>query len=137
MRRLLLDTPAWLWLAEGDHLFTPSTLLAIEEAVRQNALFLSPISLWEIGLKHSRHRLKLSLPLRPWMTQALDYPGLHLLAIESEIACCCAELPAEFHGDPADRIIAATARAEGLTLLTQDRLLLQLAKQGYFSALAI
>jgi len=134
---LLLDTHSWLWLADGEKPFTAAVQSAIALALRQDALFLSPISLWEVSLKASRGKLNLSLPLRPWMTRALDFPGLHLMPISGEIACSCAELPASFHGDPADRIIAATARAEGLTLITHDRTLLRLASKGYFSVIAI
>jgi PIN domain nuclease of toxin-antitoxin system len=106
------------------------------EASTQNALHLSPISLWEIALKSSRGKLQLSLPLRRWLHETVERTRINLLPISAEIACNCAELPAAFHGDPADRIIAATARAEGLTLVTHDKALLQLAKQGYFKAFA-
>jgi PIN domain nuclease of toxin-antitoxin system len=71
------------------------------------------------------------------MRQALSFPGLHLAPITGEIACSCAELPPSFHGDPADRLIAATARCEGLTLLTHDRRLLELADTGHLTAIAV
>lgn len=134
---LILDTHVWLWLADGARTFSPAAQSAIREALAQNALFLSPISMWEVALKASRGKLELSQPAPAWMHRALDFPGLHLAPITVEIACECAELPAAFHGDPADRIIAATARSERLTLLTQDRTLLQLAKRGYLTAMPI
>lgn len=131
---ILLDTHVWLWLAEGDHIFPAGAVAKIDEAVRLRSLFVSPISLWEISLKVSRSKLSLSLPLRPWIRKALDFQGLHLAAIDAEVACDCAELPAGFHGDPADRIIAATARTTGYTLLTHDRALLRLAREGFLNA---
>jgi PIN domain nuclease of toxin-antitoxin system len=134
---LLLDTHVWLWMAENERPFTPSTQAAIRQAVAEDSLFLCPISLWEVSLKASRGQLQLGLPLRVWMSQALDFPGLHLVPISGEIACSCAELPSDFHGDPADRLIAATARAEGMILLTHDKKLLKLAKQGLFKAIAV
>ncbi len=110
--------------------------LAITQCLAANALFLSPISLWEIGLKTSRGKLELDMPLRPWMQRAIELTGVHIAAITPEIACSCAELPPEFHGDPADCILAATARSEGLTLVTHDTKLLGLARLGYFKAIA-
>ena len=134
---LLLDTHVWLWIAENERPFPAAVQASIRDAVRQDSLFLCPISLWEVGLKAARGQIALSLPLRPWMRQALDFPGLHLMPITSEIACTCAELPSDFHGDPADRLIAATARCEGLTLVTHDRKLLKLARQGHLNAIAV
>lgn len=134
---LLLDTHIWLWLAGGEPRFNAASTAAIQDALAKDALFLSPISMWEIALKASRGKLELPHAIPAWMHQALDFPGLHLAPITVEIACECAALPAEFHGDPADRIIAATARAEHFTLLTHDKRLLQLAKRGFFTALPI
>ena len=70
------------------------------------------------------------------MQQAVDLTAIQILSISPEIACNCAELPSGFHGDPADRIIAASARATGFTLLTHDKTLLQLARKGHFKAVA-
>jgi len=133
---ILLDTHVWLWLAGGRPTLSPSARALILEASAQDALFLSPISLWEIALKSSRGKLELHLPLRHWMQQAVDLTAIHLLPISVEIACDCADLPAAFHGDPADRIIAASARATGFTLLTHDKALLQLGSAGHFKAVA-
>jgi PIN domain nuclease of toxin-antitoxin system len=133
---MLLDTHSWIWLVGDDpHLGKRARREILNHSVA-DTLFLSPISLWEIALKVSRGRLVLDLPLRPWVERALHRTRVHLSPITPEIACSCADLPPEFHGDPADRIIAATARAEGLTLLTHDRKLLDLAAQGFFKALA-
>lgn len=133
---ILLDTHVWLWLAaDRPNLSQPARTLILK-ASTQDALYLSPISLWEIALKASRGKLELQLPLRHWMQQAVELTAIHLLPVTVEIACDCADLPAAFHGDPADRIIAASARATGFTLLTHDKALLQLAKGGHFKAVA-
>lgn len=131
---ILLDTHALLWLIADDPQLGPEARDVIEEASTADLLFLSPISLWEIALKSSRSKLDLGLPLRPWIRRTLELTRVRLMPISSETACSCAELPPEFHGDPADRLIAATARAEGMVLLTHDRHLLRLAKQGFFRA---
>jgi len=133
---VLLDTHAWVWLVGDDPQLNRAARHAISIAVAQDGLFLSPISLWEITLKSSRGNLELDRPVRSWIPRAIELTGIHLVPITAEIACACAELPAEFHGDPADRLIAATARVEGMTLITHDRNMLALAKKGYFHAIA-
>jgi PIN domain nuclease of toxin-antitoxin system len=133
---ILLDTHSFFWLIGDDKSLGKAARRAIQEASVQNALYLSPISMWEIALKASRGRLQLDRPVRPWMRYALQLTRIQLSPITAEVACSCAELPPEFHGDPADRIIAATARTEGLRLVTHDKKLLDLARQGFFQAIA-
>jgi PIN domain nuclease of toxin-antitoxin system len=133
---ILLDTHSWIWLAGDDRELGKAARREILKAASGTGLFLSPISLWEIALKSSRGKLELTLPLRSWVQRALALTRVELAPISTEIACSCAELPPEFHGDPAGRIIAATARSEGLTLVTHDDKLLELAKKGYFKAIA-
>ena len=136
MSRLLIDTHVWLWIVFAEPFIKSSALEAIEQASVENTLYLSPISMWEVALKQSRGKLNIDRPIRDWLTHAATIPGLQLAQITPSIAAECAELPAAFHGDPADRIIAATARAEGFTLVTHDRVLLQLARQGYLKTMA-
>ena len=108
----------------------------LEAASEEDRIFLSPISMWEIALKHSRGKLELDRPVREWLVQASVSVGLRLAQITPAIAAESAELPVAFHGDPADRIIAATARSEGFTLITHDKKLLNLAAQGFLKAIA-
>ncbi len=115
---ILLDTHILLWLAENDPRIGSEVRATLNEAAYHRELFLSPISVWEIALKHSRGRLQLA-------------------PITSDIACECVELPAAFHGDPADRLIVATARIDGMLLVTADDKLLTLAERGYFQAIAV
>ena len=136
MTPLLIDTHVLLWLVFADPQLKPSVRLLLQEASLANQIFLSPISMWEIALKHSRGKLQLDRPIREWLTQATQLPGMHLAQLTPAIAAECAELPAAFHGDPADRIIAATARSEGFTLITHDSKLLKLANRGFLKAIA-
>lgn len=131
---ILLDSHTFVWLANGDSQLGPEARQIIREAYQSDSLFLSPISLWEIGLKASRGRLQFDRPLRPWMHDALRLTRTRLAPLSVEIALDSAELPAEFHGDPADRIIASTARMGGLLLLTDDAKLLALSRKGYLRA---
>lgn len=131
---ILLDSHTFIWLANGDAELGQKARQIIREAYDTDSLFLSPISLWEIALKASRGRMAFDRPIRPWMQNALRMTRTRLAPITEEIAIDCAELPPEFHGDPADRIIASTARISALLLLTDDTTLLTLARKGYLRA---
>lgn len=80
----------------------------------------SAISCWEIAKLVEYGRLELPVSLDEWFDQALDYPGVQLLALTPEIAIESARLPGEFHRDPADQLIVATARVYGCPLVTSD-----------------
>jgi PIN domain nuclease of toxin-antitoxin system len=86
-------------------------------------------------LLHSKQRLRLGTSCLDWVRRALA-PPLALAALTPEIAVDGNGLPGQFHNDPADRIITATARVEGLTVITRDRQILDYAREGHVSALA-
>ena len=84
----------------------------------------SAISCWEIAKLVEYGRLELPCPLEEWFEQALSYPGVQLLALTPEIAIESTRLPGEFHRDPADQIIVATAKLYGCPLVTSDERIL-------------
>jgi len=118
---LLLDTHYWIWLQFGvrEHL-TPLVLKAIDQAAASGSLLLSVISVWELGLLEAKGRIQLFAPCEQWVREALAMPGLTLASLTPEIALASSRLPQPFHGDPADRIIVATARTMGVRLATRD-----------------
>jgi PIN domain nuclease of toxin-antitoxin system len=119
--RLLLDTHVWIWsVLEPDRI---SGRLARELSDPGNELWLSPISVWEALLLHSKQRLRLSPDPAAWVMQAAA--PLHEAPLTIEIAIAAHEL-AFSHPDPADRFLAATAGVLGLTLVTADQRLLGL-----------
>jgi PIN domain nuclease of toxin-antitoxin system len=67
-----------------------------------------------------------------WIREALAKPGVQLAPLTPEIAVASTRLPFEMHADPADRILVATARHLGATLVTADKALLEMARQGHF-----
>lgn len=131
--KYLLDTHTWLWFVKGVEL-SPSVQRTIDTACDRGDAFLSPISIWEIALKASRGQLVLPEPSRKWLLDAVSTSNVTLAPFDLYVAAACAELPITFHGDPADRILAATCRVQELTLLTRDYRLLSLAAQGVLSA---
>ena len=118
---LLLDTHYWIWLQAGTRQeFNPSVLKAILDAAESGNLLLSVISVWELGILEAKGRVQLHAPCEQWVREALAMPGLSLAPLTPEIALASSRLPPPFHGDPADRIIVATARALGARLVTRD-----------------
>jgi len=84
----------------------------------------SAISCWEVAKLVERGRLALPHPLEEWFALALNYPGVRLLGLSPEVAAASTRLPGNFHRDPADQIIVATARLMYCSLVTSDRKLL-------------
>jgi PIN domain nuclease of toxin-antitoxin system len=133
---LLLDTHYWIWLqsATKEH-FTPTLLKAVDEAASDSNLLISIISVWELGLLDAKGRVSLYAPCEQFVQEALAMPGLTLAPLTPEIALDSSRLPGDFHGDPADRIIIATARRMGARLLTRDRRILDYARRRHLAVL--
>jgi PIN domain nuclease of toxin-antitoxin system len=132
--RLLIDTHIWIWLMEGVDEFSTEQVSRLDRAAQSRNLFLSAISPWEVATLASKGRIALPIPLAEWMRRAVHQPGLQLLPLTPEISVESAQL-VDFHGDPADRMIVATARLEELTLATRDRRILTWAKSGRLKAI--
>jgi PIN domain nuclease of toxin-antitoxin system len=111
------------------------TAKTLNRAAREDRIAVSAISLWEIALLVSKKRIDLHRDPLEWVSAALSLPGVHLVPLEPEIAVASTRLLFEMHPDPADRILVATARHLGATLVTADKNLLDLAKKGYFRAM--
>jgi len=93
----------------------------VQAASGEEPLWVSDISLWEIATLVNLERIRLRLPLRDWLERAVAPPLVRRVSISPAVAADVAALPDSFHRDPADRIIVASARTTGATLLTQDR----------------
>jgi len=120
---ILLDTHALIWLDEANPRLGSQALSAIDEAFAAGTLMISAISFWEVGTLVKKGRLRLEIELGAWR-QDFFRQGLIELPVSGEIAIKAASL-SSFHGDPADRLIAATALVNSLTLLTADERLLR------------
>jgi PIN domain nuclease of toxin-antitoxin system len=118
---ILLDTHAWVWWVTEDRRLSPGAAAAIRDAVRDNDVHLSVISIWEVAKKVEKKQLVLDRPLRQWVERATTVKGLALLELTPSILIDSCELPRPFHGDPADQMIVASARQHGGTLVTRDR----------------
>lgn len=132
---VLLDTHAWVWLMNGSERLGPMARKAIQYSVANAAVLVSAISPWEVAMLSSKGRLILDRDVGEWVQAALSQPGIRLEPLSPEVAVASTRLPGDLRGDPADRIIAATARHGEAILLTDDQLLLDYGKAGYLKTL--
>ena len=130
---LLLDTHTLIWLMEGTSRLSRTARKLAEEAAKDGVLRVSAISLWEIATLESKGRISFDRDCQTWINEMLASPGLHLVPLTPEMAVQSTRLPGTLHGDPADRILIATARVLNATLLTADDKILAYAKAGYLS----
>lgn len=121
---ILLDTHVWIWWVHGDRRLGRKAMDLLESH-EEGGLGVSVISCWEIAKLVEHDRLELHAPVLEWLQEALGYPGVALLPLTPEIVVDSSELPGGFHKDPADQLIVATARVEGIHLATADRKLLR------------
>lgn len=117
--RYLLDTCAWLRLVDS-----PESLSADAQGILSGAaaypVGLATISIWEVARKESLGKLSLSLSSKEWLRDSSNLSGIELIELTDSIAWDSCHLPGEFHRDPADQIIVATARCHNLILITTD-----------------
>ena len=116
---IVLDTHTWVWWVHGSQQLSRVQCQTIQ-ASEGDGIGISTISVWEIAKLIQYDRLELPCSLEEWFPQALSYPGLRLLDLTPEIAVESTRLPGEFHRDPADQIIVATARLLDCLLITSD-----------------
>jgi len=116
---IVLDTHIWVWWVHGDDRLTKAQteLITANEA---DIIGVSAISCWEVAKLVEYGRLVLPCSLEEWFDQALSYPGVQLMELTPEIVIESTRLPGEFHRDPADQIIVATARVNNCPLVTSD-----------------
>jgi PIN domain nuclease of toxin-antitoxin system len=121
MPSLLLDTHVWLWWLLGQPELSTAERDALDAyATAGTPPAISAISLWEAQMLASKERLQLDTPLTHWLPSAAAPEIVTVLPLDTDVILALDALPTGFHGDPADRIIVATARAHGLPLATRD-----------------
>ncbi len=128
---ILLDTHTWIWLFNGASELSQEVIIQINRAGKQGQVFIAAISVWELSMLVAKNRITLSKPINQWVQESLSQPGVNLSPLTPEIAVESSFLPGEFHGDPADRIIVATARINNLIIFTRDRQILSYGLQKY------
>lgn len=131
----LLDTHTWLWFVAGDTTLAPKIRALINRAIEESNLYLSSISFWEVSMLVTKKRIILNCPSLAWIKQASA--KLQIIDLTATISVDSCELPDDFHGDPADRIIVASARVENLMLLTRDNNILSYSNKNHVQTLKV
>jgi PIN domain nuclease of toxin-antitoxin system len=133
-RALLLDTHAAIWLAAGQ--LSKSVLAQVIYAGLADGVYVSPISAWEVGLlarsrKQGGPKVTFNPDPQAWFATLLSKPIIKEAPLSPAAAIASSFLPGRFHGDPADRLLVATARMMDMPILTRDRRILAYAKSGH------
>jgi len=119
---ILLDTHTLVWLSEGSSKLGIESRQLIDNALKENELFVSSISFWEVAMLVDKGRLNMDESLSIWHSNLIRN-GLQEIPLTGRIAIQSTTL-IDFHGDPADRMIVATAINSTTTLCTADKKIL-------------
>ena len=122
---IVLDTHVLIWWVSGatDQL-SPAAQQAITQEIQDGKIVVSSISAWELAMLVAKDRLALSMDVADWLACVDQIETLSFVPVDNIIAVKSTELPGEFHKDPADRIIVATARKVAAPLVTADEKIL-------------
>jgi PIN domain nuclease of toxin-antitoxin system len=118
---ILLDTHVVLWAAIERKRLSRAAESALRRARSSDGLAVAAISLWELASLFARSRIEAYGTIEASVRQVLETVGAVVKPITQEIAVLATQFPESYPRDPADRLIGATARAEGIALVTQDR----------------
>lgn len=121
MPTLLIDTHVWLWWILGQSELPEKERIALDAMAAAGAPpAISAISLWEVQMLLHKGRLHIEEPLTHWLPTAAAPEVVRVIPMDVRVILALNDLPKSFHGDPADRIIVASAMASGLPLATHD-----------------
>jgi PIN domain nuclease of toxin-antitoxin system len=119
---VLLDSHVWIWWLTGQRDLSARKRELLDRLAEEGTPpFLAAISLWEAQMLHQKGRLVLEMDFPVWLSQASDPSVVRLLPLDTSVILALDKLPERLHGDPADRIIVATAKAHRLELMTEDK----------------
>lgn len=117
---IVLDTHALVWWVTGDAELSANARAAIKKELNGGEIIVSSISAWEIAMLVAREKLVLTVDVDAWLAAVAEIEVVRFVPVNNEIAVKSVSLPGEFHKDPADRMIVATARVLAVPLVTKD-----------------
>ena len=135
MNGLLLDTHVWIWYVNGNKELSNTAKKKITAALHHHEVYIAAISLWEISMLEKKKRITFEMSCLEWIKKSLDLTHIQIIPLLPTVAIESVNLPGEFHGDPADQLIVATARIEGLTLVTRDKQILTYSKSHHVAVM--
>lgn len=129
---LLLDTHVWLWFLAGEaERMSADAVELLRRGAAGAGLLVSDISVWEIGNKSAKGKLTLLPSVSKWVQRAEQISGFSFVPLDRDTLLLSTQLPGNVHGDPADRMLIATAATRNIPLLTADGLILTYAKESH------
>ncbi len=125
---IILDTHVLVWWASGSDSLSARASKVIQKTLTQKReIIVSSISAWEIAMLIQKGRLILNMDVESWLSEVSQIDGVRFVPVDNEIGIKSTMLPGEFHKDPADRMIVATARKFALPIVTADEKISQYA----------
>ena len=118
--KVILDTHVWVWWLLPDSPLSARERRALDDIAADKGILLPAVCQWEAQMLHSKGRIDLPVPFATWLRRAAGTDMLTVLSLNADVVIAVDDLPGTFHGDPADRIIVASARAHDLPLATHD-----------------
>lgn len=118
---IVLDTHTLIWWVSGDTAQLSAAAMGIINAEQSDGeILVSSITAWEIAMLVAKERIALSMDVAQWLDVVSQIDNVRFVPIDNEISVKSTELPGEFHKDPADRMIVATARKFAAPLVSAD-----------------
>jgi PIN domain nuclease of toxin-antitoxin system len=133
-RPVLLDTCAAIWLVNGDPMSADSRASITVAQTENLGVYVSPMTAWEVATLVAKNRLQLALSPEAWFDALLGLVGVRLAAMPPRVLIASTTLPGAPPRDPVDRIIAATGRTFGYSVVTRDGELMLYARAGHIDA---
>jgi PIN domain nuclease of toxin-antitoxin system len=131
---VLLDTCAAIWLVNGDPMSADSRASITAAQTENLGVYVSPMTAWEVAALVAESRLQLALSPEAWFDALLGLVGVRLAAMPPRVLIASTTLPGTPPRDPVDRIIAATGRTFGYSVVTRDGELMLYARAGHIDA---
>jgi PIN domain nuclease of toxin-antitoxin system len=128
---LLLDTHVWIWTVEGAaRRIGRRTQRLLGKAEPDEAIRISPVTLFELAALHTHGRIRFTRSLEQWISEALGASGVHLAELSAGMAIDAGHIPRDALPDPLDRLLVATARHLDARFLTSDARILDYAARA-------
>lgn len=124
---ILLDTHIIIWLLNADKKLKKNSISVINENAKNNSLFISSISLWEVGMLVKKDKITINTSFQDYIESITKLKGVRIIDINYKIASQSTEL--DCHQDPADRFLISTAINNNLSLLTSDQNIIKYSKR--------
>lgn len=132
---IVIDTHALVWLIQGDERLGRTARDIAAQSQAAGTILIPSIVPWEVSMLVGKDRMALGLPVNEWFDRVLASRGFAMAPLECQMAIDAGMLPGAIHGDPADRIVIATARYLRLPLLTADRRICDYGEDGHVAVI--